>query len=707
MDEASKRKRISDPEGEPNAKRPAAQLQKNNTFASKDPRAALAEVYAAYDALHRNTYTSDDDIKAGEAHFAILVSAVQGNKAVQRLAIRLLPKFAPRFPSLISEAARALQGLSSLNLNNNGYNAIEDDVAGSDTVSFESLEGLKRMLLTTCTRNNNNSKSVSATAAAALHFALHQQLHPTITEERRAILHEIAKAAFIACPRAVLSQIVEISSGKTEHTDLRHPALQFVEKHLLVRVQDQELDIKESLFAFEKKEEEGIEEEEQEEEETQIMVLLAALRKKEIDGGGDGGGGGIYGKSNDGYSTWAVSLLQSVLQHSRSLDTPPATLIDGLKAIIETLCPGHPFPSATAGGGGGSFGGGGGNSFRERRRSSGSPSPKPTTHASTRGTERGSSYGGKSKYTPPLQPSGSSRPPRRERGSSAQLPPLGASGGGPPSKWSSRGPTPTLEEGELGELDEGEVPPSQKQQSRRSRSPGRGDRVDRIDRGRRRGSPSPFPPSHTYRDRRDDRDRSDRERERGGDRGEYRGPPRDRDMRNLPPPSNQKVSGRGMPPLEYAGKALWVGQVPLGHSAERDLVDAFARYGQLTSHHIIARSSCAFINYVDVECAIEARERLDGARVAGSTLVVEFKGEKKYWESREGRERDRERERERERGGGGYRGDGGRERDRDRGEYDRGGEYPRQSPFTGGGVPPMPPRRGRGSRSRRDRKSVV
>jgi hypothetical protein len=78
MDEAAKRKRISDPEGEPNAKRPAAQFQENNTFASKDPRAALAEVYAAYDALHRNRYTSEDEIKAGEAHFAVLLSAVQG-----------------------------------------------------------------------------------------------------------------------------------------------------------------------------------------------------------------------------------------------------------------------------------------------------------------------------------------------------------------------------------------------------------------------------------------------------------------------------------------------------------------------------------------------------------------------------------------------------------------------------------------------------
>ena len=78
MDEASKRKRLSDPEGQPDAKRPTAALEQPNTLANKDPRAALAEVYAAYDALHRNTYTSEEDIKAGEAHFAVLLAAAQG-----------------------------------------------------------------------------------------------------------------------------------------------------------------------------------------------------------------------------------------------------------------------------------------------------------------------------------------------------------------------------------------------------------------------------------------------------------------------------------------------------------------------------------------------------------------------------------------------------------------------------------------------------
>ena len=158
-----------------------------------------------------------------------------------------------------------------------------------------------------------------------------------------------------------------------------------------------------------------------------------------------------------------------------------------------------------------------------------------------------------------------------------------------------------------------------------------------------------------------------------------------------PPPSRRRSSpppapsaplarpGRGMPPLEYACKSLWVGQVPLGNSAERDLVDAFAQFGDLIGHRIIARSSCGFFNYFNLNDAIEARRRLDGARVAGSTLVVEFKHEKQYWAQQAARDRDRDRDRgDRDRGdrGTGIGTAPGRRSDTD---------YPREVPPYGGG----------------------
>ena len=72
MDEAAKRKRLSDngeQVGQPAAKRTAATQP-----SSQDCRAAIARVYAAYDALHRMKDTSVD----GQYHFAVLLNAARG-----------------------------------------------------------------------------------------------------------------------------------------------------------------------------------------------------------------------------------------------------------------------------------------------------------------------------------------------------------------------------------------------------------------------------------------------------------------------------------------------------------------------------------------------------------------------------------------------------------------------------------------------------
>ncbi len=639
-----------------------------------------------------------------------------GDESLQRLAIRLLPKFAPRFPLLFSEAAAALQGLSSLNLNNNNTTTASEN---GISVPIESLEGLKRMLLATTTYTNKddstffpqklsvspftNSAStqifqpnqhIATAATEALHFALHQQrLHPTISDYQRDLLNSIAKAAFIASPPSILSRIVEIVDpprGKNSrqqqhqhHVELRPLVLHLIEKHLLVKVGDQEIEIKESLetssISVSKQEDEALlevlaaEEEKQEREKAEMPLLLAALNKKDLD--------------NDIYNgrKVVVSALQSLHQHCTSANAS-STLLDCLKTVLGTLAPRLPSPTAAAAGG-------------SRKRSTGSLSPKPDAYTNDR-------RGGRTRAL------GSSRPPRSSQERSARpskpdgLPTTTrAAAGGGAAKWSSRGPTPTLEEGELGELDEGELPSAsqrqkeqhqavaaatttanQKLKSPREHSPGgRGDRERgrERDRGRssRRKSLSPLDPS--YRDsRKDDRLLVDARDGLGSSRD------RGRDFNNTSAAgrSNQKVSGRGMPPLEYAGKALWVGQLPVGHMAIREVVDAFSRYGKLASHKIIERSSCAFFNYVDLDCAIEAREQLDGARVAGSTLVVEFKGEKKYWNSREGRERDSQRE---------YPPPGRDDRD----HRDRGGEYRRsQSPRAD--LPPPPSRRGGRDRTR-------
>ena len=69
MDEATKRKRESDPETLPNAKRLAPSLA-----TAEECRAAIAQVYAAYDALHR---CNDNDVDV-ESHFIVLLNASKG-----------------------------------------------------------------------------------------------------------------------------------------------------------------------------------------------------------------------------------------------------------------------------------------------------------------------------------------------------------------------------------------------------------------------------------------------------------------------------------------------------------------------------------------------------------------------------------------------------------------------------------------------------
>lgn len=74
MDDATKRKRESDLEALPDAKRLAPTVA-----TAEECRAALAEVYAAYDALHRSNGNGENS----ESHFAVLLNASTGESHQQ------------------------------------------------------------------------------------------------------------------------------------------------------------------------------------------------------------------------------------------------------------------------------------------------------------------------------------------------------------------------------------------------------------------------------------------------------------------------------------------------------------------------------------------------------------------------------------------------------------------------------------------------
>lgn len=72
MEEASKRKRQSDPAA-PTADAPTAKRQAPGAPSVTDTRAAIAAVYAAYDALHGSGASQPSEDAA--AHFNVLLDA--------------------------------------------------------------------------------------------------------------------------------------------------------------------------------------------------------------------------------------------------------------------------------------------------------------------------------------------------------------------------------------------------------------------------------------------------------------------------------------------------------------------------------------------------------------------------------------------------------------------------------------------------------
>lgn len=78
-----------------------------------------------------------------------------------------------------------------------------------------------------------------------------------------------------------------------------------------------------------------------------------------------------------------------------------------------------------------------------------------------------------------------------------------------------------------------------------------------------------------------------------------------------------------------ATRALWIGgfRFHRGKGFHKDLLERFENFGPISSHRFIDRSGSAFINFLYLEDAAEARQRMDGVSVSGTRIRVEFKGE--------------------------------------------------------------------------------
>lgn len=88
-----------------------------------------------------------------------------------------------------------------------------------------------------------------------------------------------------------------------------------------------------------------------------------------------------------------------------------------------------------------------------------------------------------------------------------------------------------------------------------------------------------------------------------------RAPDMGRGRGRTPPMDAAGPPGRGRRPdhevADLAHRTLWVGQVPPGQHAERELLSTFGRFGELVGHRFMHRSGCAFVDYARLEDAVE------------------------------------------------------------------------------------------------------
>lgn len=70
-------------------------------------------------------------------------------------------------------------------------------------------------------------------------------------------------------------------------------------------------------------------------------------------------------------------------------------------------------------------------------------------------------------------------------------------------------------------------------------------------------------------------------------------------------------------------KSLWVGNLAVSIKA-KDLEEIFLKFGHVESVRVLIQKNCGFVNFIDVEDAISAREELDGQELSGSVVKIGF-----------------------------------------------------------------------------------
>ncbi|KAH8833614.1 hypothetical protein DL96DRAFT_1420601, partial [Flagelloscypha sp. PMI_526] len=73
-------------------------------------------------------------------------------------------------------------------------------------------------------------------------------------------------------------------------------------------------------------------------------------------------------------------------------------------------------------------------------------------------------------------------------------------------------------------------------------------------------------------------------------------------------------------------RSLWVGSIP-SSTKKVDLLSVFSVYGAIEGVRVLPPSNCGFVNFMNIEDAVQARKELDGRDLLNSedgAIIVGF-----------------------------------------------------------------------------------
>lgn len=70
-------------------------------------------------------------------------------------------------------------------------------------------------------------------------------------------------------------------------------------------------------------------------------------------------------------------------------------------------------------------------------------------------------------------------------------------------------------------------------------------------------------------------------------------------------------------------RSLWIGNIDSSLTCD-DLYSAFAKFGQIDSIRLLPDKECAFVNYVNIDNAVDARDTLQGKSIGSSMIKIGY-----------------------------------------------------------------------------------